>query len=275
MLRTLSVCVICDQMPAEDTEMETIKPHKIIYRIIALLRAFGVWETDSQSNFRKLLKKFTLLIFTVTFCTSLALGAIDSVDRNEAIFLVASSIAFGLVNVKLSYILWKKKDLDKFLNRICVHTVEREEEFIKINKKLNNFANVAYTAMAAMSSSITVLIVSSMPFFSAERRLAVNIKFPFDWKTNALFHWCGWFFIAVALMYASLVTYFTIVYLYIMLNCSVKYQVLGDEIRNVNRAKDLAIQNKVYSSYSSMKELDKLRFRDLKKIIAKHQKLIE
>lgn len=251
----------------DNNKINSIKTHEIIDKIIIVLKATGMWQIEEQSYFRKLGKKLVVFTVGLSFTISLIFGAVISDDRNEAIFLLSIGISSALMDVKLAYVLWKKEEITTFLNRICTQVVRRKEELNEINKKLNSFAKLAYTAMITTSVSVSFFIVLTLPVFSAERRLPVNVAFPFDWKNCLLFYWMGHTFVISGVVCVTIATYFTIVYLYIMLNCSLKYQVLANEFRNMDLA-NVAIINDF-----PIKMQEKLHLQALIRLIEKHREL--
>lgn len=249
--------------------MDGIKTHALIYQIIALLKLLGIWHGEEDSQFKKLAKTIITVTVCMSFTMSLAFGAVLSDNRNEVIFLAAASIASALMNVKLTYVLWKKEEIMEFLNKISVYSLARRAQFDEINKKLNKFARLGYISIITLSLSILIFIVLSLPIFSTERRLPLNVAFPLDWKNSTLFYCLGYTFVLTGVIYAMVVTFFTIVYLYIMINCSVKYQVLANEFRNLN-ATAIIIQ-----SGALIKMQEKSNLQTLIQLIKVHQKLYE
>lgn len=213
--------------------MFTITTHKLIDRVIKMLVFFGMWHKATDSIYLKLGKKLINSIVLVSLFASLASGALLSNDMNEKVYLSAATVAAGLLVVKLIYMLLKQREILTFLNGICVHTVADANEFNVVTIKLNNFARFIYVNYFSMSMAMFLFAIFTLPFFSSERRLPLNIGFPLDWR-KSLFAYClAHSFVIVAVVFALAVTFFTIIYWYIMFNCSIKYQIFGNKLREL------------------------------------------
>lgn len=214
-------------------KMYKIKAHSIISHVITVLQIFGMWHRNDESVYSRTSKKIINLTILVSLFASLASGAFLSEDMNESIYLSAATVASALMVVKLCYVLSKQKEVSEFLNEICVHSITDMKEFDEINLKLNNFAKFGYVNIFSMSIAILLFIILSLPVFASEIRLPLNVGFPLDWKTSLLSYWLAHSFVITAVVLAMVVTFFTVIYWYIMLNCSIKYEILGNKLRQI------------------------------------------
>ncbi len=249
--------------------MYTIKSHPIINHIIKVLQMFGVWQKDNESVYLTMLKKTISLIILVSLFASLSSGVYISEDMNESIYLSAATVASALMVIKLVYVLSKQKEVHKFLNEICVHSVVDVEEQDAITVKLNNFARFGYINVFSMLLSILLFIILSLPFFSSEKRLPLNIGFPLDWKNSAIGYWLAHTFVITAVILAMIVTFFTIIYWYIMFNCSIQYKLLGNRLRQFGSRK-VVVEDLVHliKTHRNIQELvfDLMFYRDSKRL---------
>lgn len=246
--------------------MYKIEIHPIIGHVIKVLQLFGMWHKDDESFYRKMAKKTINSTILLSLFASLASGAYLSKDMNESVYLSAATVASALLVVKLSYILSKQNQIHQFLNEICVHTVTDAEEFDEINIKLNNFARFGYMNMLSMVVAIFLFTILSLPFFSSEKRLPLNVGFPLDWKESLLGYWLAHTFVITAVVFAVVVTFFTIVYWYIMFNCSINYKILGNRLRKFGSRTSVK---------SSEKAKQNLIVKDLINLIETHQGIQE
>ncbi|XP_037028512.1 odorant receptor 94b-like [Bradysia coprophila] len=245
--------------------MYTIRAHPIISQVITVLQIFGMWHKDEESTFSKIGKKMINSIMLVSLFASLSSGAYLSGDMNESVYLSAATVASALLVVKLGYILSKQHEINEFLNDICVHSIEDVNEFDEINIKLENFAKFGYINVFSMLLAIFLFIILSLPFFSSERRLPLNVGFPLDWKNSIVGYCLAHTFVVAAVIFAMVVTFFTIIYWYVMFNCSIKYQLLGNSLRKLG-SKNSAAKN-VFDKQETVE--------DLKKLIESHRNIKE
>lgn len=218
------------------TKMYKIEVHPIIDHIIKVLQLFGLWRRNDNSFCLKsveMIQKIFGLITVPSLSASLTLGAYMSDDMNETVYLSATMVASALMSVKLIYVIVKQTEIRKFLNEICVHSVTDVKEFDEINVELNNFAKFGYANIFSMALSISLFIIFSLPFFSTERRLPLNVGIPFDWRNSTISYALAHSFIVIAVVFATIVTFYTIIYWYIMFNCSIKYKLLGNRLRQL------------------------------------------
>ncbi len=215
----------------ESTEVYNIKPHRIISQIIASLTFLGLWEKDGQFFIIKWLKKLIYCLICSFFCVALLWGSYLSDNTNESFFLTAAAIAALLHIAKLISVLTKKDQILYFLNDICAHSFSDFVEFNEVQERLNNFAKFGYANIFIAISGIVGFHIVTLPIFSTEVALPISIGFPLDWKKNRVNYWLAHSFVASGILAVTIVYFFTMVYWYIMLNCSIKYKILGNQIR--------------------------------------------
>lgn len=244
-------------------EIYNIKPHRIISHCITVLTFFGLWQKDDQFLIIKLLKKLIYFLISSSFCVSLFSGSYLSVDYNESFFLTAAGIGGTLQFVKLIYVLNKKEDISSFLNDICVHSLD-SDEFNEVKEKLSNFAKFGYANIFITTFGVVGFHIITLPVFSTEVALPLSIEFPLDWKNNRISYWLAHSFIAIGIFTAAIAYFFTIIYWYIMLNCSIKYKILGNRFRKLGH-RTAAIISKNVTSPLEKKELFSKCFIDLVK----------
>lgn len=148
------------------------------------------------------------------------------------------AIAAALHVFKLIYILTKKDKILSFLDDICVHSFNDVKEFNEVQQKLNNFAKFGYAYNFFMAFGVSCFQILSLPIFSSEVTLPLKIGFPLDWRNSRTNYWLAHAFIATGVIAAATVSSFTIIYWYIMLNCSMKYKMLGNQLRSMGKKKE-------------------------------------
>lgn len=244
-----------------------IKPHRIVNQIISVLTVFGMWEKDNEFPIIKLLKKVIYFLISLSFCVSLFSGSYLNVDYKESFFLTAAGIGGILQFVKLIYVLAKKDQILSFLNDICVHSLSDLNEFNEIQRKLNNFAKFGYVNIFITTTGIVGFHIVTLPVFATEASLPLSIGFPLEWKNNQINYWLAHSFIAIGILTAAVAYFFTIIYWYIMYNCSIKYKILGNQFRTMGQRTNVAI--------TSPTEKEELFSRDLIQLVTTHRKILK
>lgn len=210
-----------------------IKPHPIVGQILAVFSFCGMWEKDHQFFIVKLFKKVTLFLITTSLGTAMASGIFIADDNNESLFLAGCAIGTALHTVKLIYILTKKQQILSFIDDICAHSFSDFDEFGKVQQKLNTFAKFGYATVFFASCGIVGFLILSLPIFSSEVTLPLNVGFPLDWKHSRINYWLAHSFISIGVIVVAVVTFFTVIYWYILFNCSIKYTILGNQLRTM------------------------------------------
>lgn len=59
-----------------------------------------------------------------------------------------------------------------------------------------------------MISAILLFIILSLPLFSIERRLPLNIWFPSDWRNSEIGYWMAYTFVIIGVIFAMVATFF-------------------------------------------------------------------
>lgn len=243
-------------------EVHNIKPHRIIGQIISVLTFFGMWETDNQFFLIKLLTKLIYFLISSSFCVSLFSGSYLSADYNESFFLTAAGIGGILQFVKLIYVLAKQDQITIFVNDLCIHSIPDIDEFNAVQRKLNNFAKFGYVNVFITTIGIVGFHIVTLPIFSTEVALPLSIGFPFDWRNSRINYWLAHSYIAIGILTAAVAYFFTMVYWYIMYNCSIKYKLLGNRFRTLGHRTAAII---------SLTEKEELFYKDLVELVRAHQ----
>lgn len=94
----------------------------------------------------------------------------------------------------------------------------------------------------ALIGTATVVVffeIGILPFLGSEKALFVKIGFPLDWEHSEIAFWIANIFIFTELFLSMTSFLFSITIWYLMLNCSLRYEVLGCELRKMggNRQK--------------------------------------
>lgn len=186
---------------------------------------------------RELILKWSYCIYFSLFIISLAIGSIQSENGEEAIFLMEIAVIVSVLLYKLCVLVWKQKQMLLLLNRIGIFSIKYDEGLTIFNDKIGSFMKFVRVFLV---SFVVALFgeVAVAPFLNSEKTLFFKIYFPLDWEHNEISFWITNIFLCteIGLCIGSLL--FAIIVWYLMLICSLRYQLLETELRNLGRAND-------------------------------------
>ncbi|XP_037039749.1 putative odorant receptor 71a [Bradysia coprophila] len=241
---------------------QSTRIHRLIDRTISFFRRIGIWHGEVTPTMGQLILKLFYSIYHMFFFTSLYVGAITSDTTDESIFLAETAIVTTVLTIKIWMLIWKQRKIMRLFNRICIFSIRNEEEFEFFNEKVENFIKfVIIFACAAVFASFGNAI---FPFIGKEKTLIVDIAFPLDYKNSEIGFWMAYIFFVSENVLTLLAMTLSIVIWYLLLHCSLRYKILGMEIRNMGRVTD---NSKVKIS---VKEQQAIFYRDLVASIEAH-----
>lgn len=212
--------------------MFNIRVDEKLSRILNFFYLSGIWQKN-KTNSWQVVFKFLHLITHASFAVSLLSGALVSEDKNEAIFLTAASMASSVLTIKLGYIMWLQEKTYAFLQDIGNHSIIDRSEFFQTNQKINNFLKFATIFLSLTFFGLAPILVYSLPIFSNERKLGLNIGFPLDWRNNEIAYWTAYFYIMYCYMFSIVCMLISVIIWFLMTNCSIKYELLGYQFKKL------------------------------------------
>lgn len=212
--------------------MYSIKIHKRINQITTLFYRYGLRNSGQEVTVRETRFKLFYSFYFMMFPISLITGAFSSENRDEFVFLVEAAIMTTVSFVKLLYIIWKKKQILGLLNRICVYSFENSEKFNPIKDKLKNFIKFV-TILLSFIYLCVVCGVLVVPFIGADKKLFFNIGFPIDYNNSDVAYCIAFTFFTTEGFLTSIIFLFSVLMWYLMFNCALRYEVLGNQIENM------------------------------------------
>lgn len=209
-------------------EITTLPPF-----VTHLIRAFewlDLFSIDSQTSLRrKVYRKFRLWLF-FGFPLAFMIGSYENEDRSETLYLLALSICVILHSIKFNFISTRMGIFSVLLKEVSVHAIQCKEKFNEIELRLKKFH---YLATGLIGTTVfIVLIIMAFPFVF-KKVLAFNIWFPLDYKQSDLNFWIAHAYTMYCVFVCALMIAFTAVIWYVMLNMSIKYQILGYALENL------------------------------------------
>lgn len=230
----------------------------LFYRVGIWHRGNGIIETGI---------KLFYSIYHLFFSISLMAGAITSNHKNEKIFSAEAAISITLLTMKIFYLIWRKKDILEILTRIGVYSFEDYEEFTLATNKLKKFMKFVVVLVITVVAGGYIAVF--LPIFRTERKMFLKIAFPLDWKNDDVAFWIAIAFLFGGNTLSLIASFFSVIIWYVMLNCALRYEILGGQMRNMGVIKTshaTANTNKI----SDLEKQEKFR-RDLIATIVAHQ----
>lgn len=240
--------------------MYFIEINKVMAQIISFFYRIGFWHRGDEPTVRELIIKTFYCFYYLFFPISLVVGSVKSDNEDESIFLAEISIAVLVVTVKMPMLIWRQKEILDALNRISVFSVKNHDDFNFVNKKLSKF--MKFVIVLIILLNVAAVCDSAIPpFIGDEKKLFFKIGFPMDYINDEIAFWAASVFIFTEIYLTTTVVIFSVTFWYLMICCSLRYEVLGNEIRN------LGLINK---KEISVKEKQNIFLKDLNALIDAH-----
>lgn len=212
------------------SKMHCVKLHKRIDQINSSF--YRLWDHPDKTAAKDRLKTILILIFYALFSMSFMVGAITSDDKNEFIFLLEATVITVVELIRICYAIRKKNEFIDLLSKIGVFNVETQEDFTLANNKLNRFMKFAtfFLNYVFITSLFAVLLP---PFVGNEKKLFFNIAFPLDHKNDEISFWVALAFLGTEIFLTTNAFSVNVTIWYLLLNCGIRYEVLGNRFRNL------------------------------------------
>nr|QGW45418.1 odorant receptor 45 [Bradysia odoriphaga] len=212
--------------------MHSIKIHKLIAVIIAIFHRYGFWHRGDKPTTRQLKTKSFYCIYYCMGFIALSVGAIKNEKDEQTIFLTEISIGVAVDAVRIWILIWKQNEIQGLLKRICKFEIRSDEDYNAYNDKLGRF--VKYFIIFQVGLFICCFIESVViPVFGSEKVLFFEIGFPFDYRNNEVAYWMATVFMLNITVLTMVSVFLSILLWYLLLNCSLRYEVLASELRKM------------------------------------------
>lgn len=211
------------------TKRFKIEIPSLIHIIIALLYQFKVWCKDDITIYKSPRKLFYWLFF-VAFAVSVTIGSAVTDDNDERISLAVISISLFVHSSKIWKILREQKTILKMIHQLGTHYTNDKKEFFRVENKLKLFMTLFHYFNNTLV--YTYAIVGVFPLAN-DHNLFFNIAFPLDRSKSDIAFWISFLFVFGALMVAPLGSLLSSILWYLMLGFVLKYNILGNELKNL------------------------------------------
>lgn len=253
--------------------MHSIKLQKEIYQVIDLFHWIGLWQIGDDATVRETRIKLFYSIYYFLCPIFFMACAIISDKSEQFIFSVASAIITTVISVKFLYLIWKKKEIVELLHRICIHSIDDQDEFTLLNNKLKRFMKFAVCFFVlTLFAGVGTVIVS---YAGEEKKLFLIIEFPSYWKNNDIAYLIAIAFTFTQVILTTIAVLYSIIKWYLLMNSAFKYGVLGNKLRNMGIHQGIHKKVDAAGNRISEKEKQKLFHRDLRMGIETYSDIIE
>lgn len=203
---------------------------------MSFLYHIGIWHggDGNKPTLKELRIKYFYCIYHALFLILLVVGATTAENVDKSIFLSEISVAVMVLFFKLWLLIWKQDEILILLNRICVFSIRHDDDFLYFNNKLEKF--VKFVAAFLIAILFTALLETLLlPFVGSEKSLVFEIAFPLDWRDNDVAFYIAIFFVFTETFLTTIPVLFSVLIWYLLLMCSLRYEILGSELRKLGR----------------------------------------
>lgn len=213
--------------------MYTIKVHKRIEQMMSFFYFIRFWNDDNRSNFCKRVLNITYLSVYGFTPVLLFAGAFKNYDEIEPIFSIVLSLVTFVGAIKMYYFLWNKDQILAFIREMGTHSISDKKEFDQVNNKIENLMKFGSCFVSMILCAAIGMITIALPIFSNKKHLPTNFYIPLNWKENEFVYWMSFGFVSYQILFSVVCASFNVIIWYMMVSCAVKYQILGNEFRNL------------------------------------------
>lgn len=163
----------------------------------------------------------------------MAIGAIKSEDMNRSVFTAGNTLGVFVATVKYWFLISKQYQILDLLNRVCVFSIRSADNCKIFNDKLTGFAFVfVFFVNLTLTASLGSIAAT---FFGNERSFVAEMAFPLDYRNNEIAFWIAAIFFIGAVFLMIFPHFFSVIIWYLLLVCTLRYEILGNELKNMGR----------------------------------------
>lgn len=213
--------------------MHSIQTEQFMRQMMSFLYRIGFWHRG-KGIISPIARRIHLLycIYYFIFFISLVVGAFTSDNGDDSVILVEAALIVAVMSIKMWFIMWKQKQIIDLLNRISVFSIRNYDDYNFVNGKLRRlmeFAKVFLLIVGVANVCITIVV----PLLGNEKNLFVKVAFPLDWKNSDIAFFLANAFVSMGIFLTMPMLLLSIMIWYLMFCCSLRYKILGNDIRNM------------------------------------------
>lgn len=218
--------------------MHSIQVDETIQKIMQIFYRIGLWQSEEESNYRKISRKFFYTFFGVLFPIFFAINAFLCDDRNESFFSLQIAIIVGVMYVKFQYLLFNKQEIIEFLfDPTVVRSIEYRDEYNQMRRKIEKFMKFVRPYCLMIYITAALLIVSKLPILSSDKGLPLFISF--SWNDSEIVYWLAYLYVSLLIFLFDTANLITVLIWYVMLNYSIEINLLGNKLRKLGVRKEI------------------------------------
>lgn len=202
-----------------------------INRLIEAYCLFGFWNKGKATYLKNGLQIFHFTYF-VLLLISTSLGAWIADDKDDSILSMVISIQFTVHAFRMYCMIFNQKEIIVLIQEIGKQFTNDHNEFMQVSNKMKVTMQLVNSFIVMLVSAI--VFIAAIPTFTSEKKLAFYIAIPLDWKNSETEYWLTHAYIVVGSTYAIVCGIFTLIIWYLMINCAIKYEMLGRQLRSVS-----------------------------------------
>lgn len=206
----------------------------MVKRVLGIYYRVGFWHQGEIATNRELSVKIFYSIYLFLFLFSIAIGAIVNENRDVAIYLGEVAILYLVFVSKLFILMWQQKKVEALLNRTCVFPIYDDGDLDMFHRKLSSFTKFG-NALLFNTMLCICCEVAIYPFYGSKKTLALELAFPLDWREDEFSFWIGNLFMLIGAMLALAAISFGVITSYLLLVCSLRYDLLGSNMRKAGQ----------------------------------------
>lgn len=251
--------------------MHTIGVPNYIQKIMGLYIKLGLWQSGDRMTCKETNMKIFYTMYYLLVPTSFLTGAFVTEFWEESVFLVNATVITIVGLVRLWYLIWNKNEILELVERLGIHSIEDNEAYTLINRKLEIF--IKFVTAFMTTTCFMACLVLGVPFIGDERQLFFKMWFPFDWKNNDIFYLIALIFLTTEGILSLISVTFAVLVWYLLLNCSMQFDNLASKLRAMGEIR--AIEEAPDERKVSVEEKQLLFHRDLNDGIEFHKEITE
>ncbi len=200
-----------------------------IQRIMELYYAVGIWQNNSSGcKSRKFIRVSVFLFFAISYPVAMA-GGLASNDFRDNIIIFTIRVVVAVFAFKGFYIFFKQDEILSLLNSTCIQSVRHNDCLLK--NTLHSLHKCCAIFVVLSTLLTLIIIILSTPLYSY--KLSIYISFPLVYEIRNAAHWMTHSFVLINDLFVFLVSFISSIMWYVILNCSVQYNILGNRLKNV------------------------------------------
>lgn len=244
------------------SKMYRIEIPDMIHQITALFYQLRMWSIEDVNNLRTVGPKLFHFIYFVCITISIGLGAFETNDKDEFVYLFVVSITCTIQDYRIWCIIWEKSAILTLINRIGTHYTDDEKEFHYENNKLKMLMKfIRYFTVSIFMSLICSVVLP----VANDKQLFFNIAFPLDRTKSESAFWITYAFLTGGMFVGVVCCFLTLILWYLMMSFVTEYKILGNKFRNLGAT--------TTGLKASTAELQKLYLKDFIVAIKSYEKI--